>query len=139
MNWTFLRTVAVNVVYVSLLMLGIARYNHASEFIVMSVIHDFPMKAGDTIYRDFYINAGAANGLRKGLYIEASRKLSAFDNINSKLVAETPVKIARLKLIHVDKNVSIARLVKFYDRDTTPLAGIDSVMIGDLIEVAEKQ
>jgi hypothetical protein len=113
--------------------------SHATDFIVMSVVRDFPMKLGETTYKDFYINAGSNNGLRKGLLLEAVRKMPAYDNMNSKLGGDTSIKIAKLRLIHVDKNISVARLVKFYEKETTPLAAIDSVMIGDFIEVAEKQ
>ncbi|MBI3558068.1 MAG: hypothetical protein HY074_17530 [Deltaproteobacteria bacterium] len=139
MNWSFVRTIVVNLAYVTLILLSVARYNHASDFFITSVIRELPMKSGEVLYKDYYINAGSNNGLKKGLIIEAVRKISAFDNINSKLVGDTSVKIAKLKLIHVDKGVSVARLVKYYDKETTPITGYDSVMIGDLIEVAEKQ
>ncbi|MBI3544868.1 MAG: hypothetical protein HY075_16470 [Deltaproteobacteria bacterium] len=139
MNAGFLKAVGLNIMYATLLMLGIARYNHASDFFVTSVVRELPMKAGEVVYKDYYVNAGTNNGLRKGLVIEAVRKLSAFDNINSKLLGDTPVKIARLKIIHVDKTVSIARLEKFYEKEATPLTGFDAVMIGDLVQVAERQ
>lgn len=111
----------------------------AADFYITAVTTDFPMKAGEPLYKDFYINAGTNNGLKKGILIEAVRKMNTYDNINSKLLGDTAIKIARLRLIHVDKNVSIARLVKFYDKDKTPMTGIDSVMIGDFIEVSETQ
>lgn len=141
MSWSFFKTLAVNLVYASLILLCVSRYNHANatEFFVTAVIREIPMKAGDAQYKDYYINAGTNNGLRKGLFIEATRKLSAFDNINSKLGGEFNVKVARLKLIQVEKSVSIARLVRYYDKEVTPITGNDAVMIGDLIEVAEKQ
>jgi len=139
MTWSPLRTFAVSIVYAALLLLGIVRYNHAADFFVTAIVRDVPMKSGETIYKDYYVNAGTNNGLRKGLVIEATRKLPGYDNINSKLLGDLSVKIARLKLIHVDKTISVARLMKFYDKDTTPLSGIDAVMIGDLIEVADKQ
>ena len=139
MNWSLVRAVVANLTYMTLIMLGAARYNHAADFFITSVIRELPMKAGEVLYKDYYINAGTNNGLKKGLVIEAVRKISAFDNINSKLVGDTSIKIAKLRLIHVDKGVSIARLVKYYDKETTPITGYDSVMIGDLIEVAEKQ
>lgn len=116
-----------------------AKSANAADFFVTSVVRDFPMKAGETIYKDYYINAGTNNGLKKGIFIEAVRKVSAFDNINSKVMGDTAVKIARLQIIHIDKSVAIARLIQFYDKAKTPLAGHDAVMIGDTIEVAEKQ
>lgn len=112
---------------------------HSADFMVTAVVREFPMKSGETLYKDFYINAGSNNGLRKGAYIEAMRKMAAFDNVNSKLAGDTQVKIARLQIIHIDKNLSIARLVKFYEKDKNPIAGFDTVMIGDVIQVAEAQ
>lgn len=113
--------------------------SHAADFFVTAVLREFPMKSGETIYKDYYINAGANNGLRQGAFIEAIRKMPAYDNVNSKLVGDTQVKIGRLQLIHVDKGLSIARLVVLYEKDKRPLIGHDAVMIGDLIQVAEKQ
>lgn len=97
------------------------------------------MKSGEVTQKDYYINAGTNNGLRKGLTVEATRKVSAYDNINSKMIGDVSVKVARLKIIYIDKAVSIARLVKYYDKQETPITGNDAVMIGDFIEVAEKQ
>lgn len=111
----------------------------SADFFVTSVIREVPLKATDPQFKDFYINAGANNGLKKGAYIDAIRKMGVYDNINSKLIGDTTIKIARMKLIHVDKGISIARLVKFYEKENTPLAGFDSVMIGDLVEVSENQ
>lgn len=113
--------------------------SNGADFFITSVIREVPMKQNDTQYKDFYINAGVNNGLRKGVFIDAIRKMGVYDNMNAKLIGDTPVKVARLKVIHSDKTVSIARLVKYYDKEETPLSGYDSVVVGDLIEVSEKQ
>jgi hypothetical protein len=112
---------------------------YTSDFYVTAVIRDFPMKSGDPIYKDFYVNAGTNNGLRKGVFLNALRKMAVFDNINSKMAGETEIKIARLKIIHADKTFSIARMVRLFDKEETPNTGYDSIMIGDFIEVSEKQ
>lgn len=141
MNRGLSRILSRNIAYLGIFLISVIRPGTAigAEFFVTSLVRDFPMKAGETVYKDYYVNAGTNNGLRKGLVIEASRKLAVNDNINSKLIGDTLIKIARLRLIHVDKSFAIARLVKFYEKESTPVAGYDSVMIGDLIEVAEKQ
>lgn len=112
---------------------------NAADFNITSVIREVPLKQSDIMYKDFYINAGTNNGLKQGAFIDAKRRMVVFDNVNSKMMGDTVVKIARLKVIHVDKNVSIARIVEFYPKESTPIAGYDSVMIGDLIEVSDKQ
>jgi hypothetical protein len=111
----------------------------SSEFYITSVIREVPMKPSDHQYKDFYINAGTNNGLRKGVYLDAIRKIGIYDNINSKMIGDTTVKVARLKVIHTDKNFSIARLVEYYDKQDTPVSGYDSVIVGDLIQVSDKQ
>ncbi|HRK02714.1 MAG TPA: hypothetical protein PLH57_08620 [Oligoflexia bacterium] len=122
-----------------LLILFASTNARAEDFYVTSVVRDFPLSGNEKSPVDYYINAGSVNGLRKGISIEAIRKMPIYDNMNSKLMGDTSVKIARMKVIHVDKTYSVARLVKMYDKTETPLAGHYSVMIGDLIEVSEKQ
>lgn len=122
------------------MLLGVAPASTSkAEFFVTSVIREVTLKQADTQYKDYYINAGTNNGLKKGVFVDATRKIGVFDNINSKLIGDTPVKIARMKVIHIDKNFSVARLVKFYEKETTPLANYDGVMIGDQIQVSESQ
>lgn len=111
----------------------------AADFFVTSVVREFPIKKGAVIYKDFYINAGKNNGLKQGAFVDAIRRMPIFDNINSKLLGDSHIKIARLKVIQLEDGFAIARLVKYYDKETTPVTGYDSVMIGDLIEVSEKQ
>lgn len=111
----------------------------AQEFVITSIVRELTMKAGEQAFKDVYINAGSSNGLKSGAYLEAMRRLPMFDNINNKVVGNTPVKIARLKLIYVDRNFSVARLIKMYDKETTPLSGYESVMVGDFIEVSKNQ
>jgi hypothetical protein len=109
----------------------------AGDFVVTSVIRNFPMTSGDPVYRDFYINAGKNNGLKNGVKLEAIRKIAAFDNVNNRIMGDTKVPIAKLKVIHVDETVSIARLLEYNSKEKAPLAGAEGVMVGDLVQVAE--
>ncbi|MGE4231877.1 MAG: hypothetical protein AB7F43_00975 [Bacteriovoracia bacterium] len=109
-----------------------------ADFFVTSVVRELPMKPGENSYKDFYINAGSANGLQTGMSLVAIRSLENYDNLNRKMLNNAMVKVANLKLIHVDKHVSIARLVNMLPKEETPLSGFDSVMIGDRIEVTSR-
>lgn len=111
----------------------------AGEFAVVSVIRTLPLKKDEPVVKDYYINAGTNNGLKQGAIIDARRKMPVYDNLAAKVVADTHVPVARLKLIHVDKGMSIARMVELYDRKTTPIGGYDDVLVGDLIKVSDKQ
>ncbi len=128
-----------SIIAVLMVLMAPVQTAQATEFFVTSVIREFPMKLGEVMHKDFYINAGANHGLKKGAFLDALRKMPVYDNINSKLLGDTNIKIARMKIIHVDKNFAIARLVSYFEKDVAPLGGYDSVMIGDLIEVSDKQ
>ena len=52
-----------------------------------------------------------------------------------KTIGELPVKVAKLKLIQVSKDFSVARIVKMFEKENTPITGHDSVMVGDMVEV----
>lgn len=116
----------------------VAQVFAGGDFYVTSVIRNFPMKSGDPVYHDFYINAGKNNGLKNGMQLDAIRKVSAFDNLNSKVIGDAKLRIAKLKVIHADEKVSVARLMEYSSKENTPLAGHESVMMGDLVEVTGK-
>ncbi len=111
----------------------------AGDFAVVSVVRTLPMKTDDTIVKDYYINAGTNNGLVNGATLDARRKVPVYDNINAKVVNDTAIPVAKLKVIHVDTNMAIARMVQMVDRKTNPNPGFDDIMIGDTVRVAEKQ
>ncbi len=109
----------------------------AKQFVVTAVIKDFPMTAKTAVEKDYYLNAGERNGLKKGMVVDASRQLPVYDSINSKTLARTSVKIARLRIIHTDDSVAVARLEQFYTTKDTPLTLSDGVMVGDDIAITK--
>ncbi len=112
---------------------------HAADFQVISVIRTLPLKNDEAILKDYYINAGTNNGLTSGATLDAMRKLPVYDNTNNKVISDTLVPVAKLKIIYVDKAMAVARLVRVLDKQKTPIMSVDDVIIGDKIKVAESQ
>jgi hypothetical protein len=111
----------------------------AGDFAVISVVRTLPMKTDDVIVKDYYINAGTNNGLVSGATLDAHRKMPVYDNINAKVVMDTSIPVAKLKVIHVDGNMAIARMVQMLDRKSNPNPGFDDIMIGDVVKVSKQQ
>lgn len=111
----------------------------AIDFTVVSVYKSFPMRNGEEGAKDYYINAGSQNGLKQGAIMEAMRRMSVHDNQNAKVLGDTRIPVAKLQIIHVDKNSSIARLVKMLDRKENPNPIFEDVMSGDFVRVSQTQ
>lgn|GEM_PF-1543441 len=88
---------------------------------------------GETPHRDFYVNLGAAQGVREGDALEVLRRVPSYDATNQKLYRDITFPIARLRVIHSEPNAAIARLDKMLDGAKVPVIEPSSVMIGDLV------
>lgn len=84
--------------------------------------------------KDFYVNLGAAQGLQPGSRLTVRRRVSTYDLAAEKLYKDVTFSIATLRVIHVERNIAIARLDRFTPQDTTPSLSPRAVMIGDQVE-----
>ena len=110
----------------------------AQDFTVYSVYKALDLgNPGETPQKDFYVNMGQAQGVHEGTVLEVSRKAYTYDLVSEKLYKEVVFPIARLKVIHVEPNVAIARLDKLFSPEKTPATSTRSVMIGDVVKVSE--
>lgn len=110
------------------------------DFYILSVVNELPMGTrNEVLFKDYYVNAGLKNGLKKGAFIDAFRKMSSSDNLNGKFIGDTFIKVGRLQIIHIDENLSIARLIHLYSKKNHPIPGHDGILTGDLIQVSDHQ
>lgn len=106
----------------------------ADDFIVYSVYQTVDLgNPGETISKDYYVNMGSAQGLRPGSILEVARKTSTYDLTSEKLYKDVSFPIGKLKVLHVEGQVAIARLDAMYAEDKTPAISPRSVMVGDLV------
>jgi hypothetical protein len=78
--------------------LAIPSQAHSAEFVVYSVYRGLDMGIpGETPQKDFYVNIGAAQGVRVGTTLEVMRRASTYDLITEKLYKDLTYPIARLK------------------------------------------
>lgn len=110
----------------------------ASEFIVYSVYKGLDFgNPGETPQKDFYVNMGSAQGVRKGSLLEVSRKIATYDVTSQKLYKDLTFPIATLKVIHVEGNAAVARLERINEPESTPAITPRAVLVGDAVRIAE--
>lgn len=108
----------------------------AADFVVYSIYQSVDLGDPKTPpQRDFYLNMGAAHGVREGMTIEVSRRVPTYDVISEKLYQDVTFPIARLKIIHVESTAAIARMDKMLPLEKTPAISPRAVMVGDLVKV----
>ncbi len=106
------------------------------EAVVIDVRKNVALSKNDKVYKNFYINAGAKRGLKKGAIVDVLRRLPLHDPLRNMSVGDLKVKVAELEIIFGDEYLSIARISKYENPEERPLLDVDAVMIGDRLDLA---
>jgi len=107
----------------------------ANEAIVYSVYKGIDLgNPNDATQKDYFINLGTNNGIEEGSVVEVSRRAPSYDLTTEKLYKDLVFPIARLKVIHAEKDAAIARLEKLYPADKTPVLNPRAVIVGDIVK-----
>lgn len=99
---------------------------------------DFPMVDGETIQKDFYVNIGTNQGVKSGSTLVVYRGVTTSDNLAQKSAQKIRFPVAKLKVIHSEGSVAVARVAEILPIATTPLSGYTNVMVGDEVELTRK-
>lgn len=110
----------------------------AGQFKVFGIRTDFPMVEGQVSYRDVFVNIGTNQGIKTGSTLDAYRVVTTIDEINQTTGRNISFKIGKLKVIHSEPELAVARVVQMLPPESTPLGSFTNVMVGDEVEVAKK-
>jgi hypothetical protein len=106
----------------------------AEDFNVYQVFRAIDLGESDVAPpKDIFINMGAAQGLKKGTTLDVYRKISSFDNLTQKHMGDSMIPVGRIKVIHVDDHIAIARADQFVSVEQEPALLPQAVMIGDVV------
>lgn len=109
-----------------------------AEYQVFGVKSDFALNADALPQRDVYVNIGTSQGIKQGSTLEVYRSVTTVDQINQRTGRNIQFKIAKLKVIHAEADVAVARLQEFMPASQTPNGVYTNVMVGDRVEVGKK-
>lgn len=102
--------------------------------LIFDVRINLPLDPDDQTYHDFYINAGSELGFKKGMFVTVVRPVPVHDPIQNKQQGTLNIAVARLQVIHVERSLTVARLVTEFTDEDRPVLEFESVMIGDRID-----
>ena len=101
---------------------------------IFDVRRSLPLEPDEPVYHDFYINAGAEAGFKKDMYFTVVRIVPVHDPVQNKQQGELHVGVARLKVIHVARSLTVARLDTEFTDEERPTLEFEAVMIGDRVD-----
>jgi hypothetical protein len=107
----------------------------AEELGIVDVRRHITLADDDIVYKDFYLNGGEAEGLKKNLVVTAFRKIQVRDASGSQGYGEIQVPVGQLRVIAVYGKVSVAREYKLLSRDELPMLEQTGLMSGDRIDL----
>lgn len=107
---------------------------HARTVYVFDVKRNIPLSDYEPIYKDYYINAGIKEGLKKDLVINIIRNVS-MKNLSGRGGEELVVPVGQLRIIHAQAGLSVARLATLHSRSELPTLEQVGILVGDRIDM----
>lgn len=107
-----------------------------ADITIFDVRKQLPMSNTEVVFRDFYINAGSEAGLTLGMVVTVQRRMPLYDSYQNRSAGDLQLKVARVKIIHVQKGLAVARLHSEFTREGTPLLEDNFIMIGDGLDLS---
>lgn len=107
-----------------------------ADLTIFDVRKNLPMSDHDPVYRDFIINGGSESGLTAGMLITVQRRIPLYDSYQNRSAGDLHLKVARIKIIHVQKGLAVARLHSEFTREGTPLLEDNYIMVGDQLDLS---
>ncbi len=118
-----------------LILILTTNYAHAAEVAVFSVNKTLSMGPKDQVYRDYYLNGGTEEGFRRGMIVTVVRRVPVHDLSRNRALGDLRVPVAKLKLIYVNRAISVGRVDKLIQPTNLPATEFHAVMVGDTISL----
>ena len=119
-----------------ILLVALASTGFARDYIIYSIYQPIPMgEPNEPRTKNYYVNMGRDQGLKKGTQLNVYRNVSRLDPYNSNKRYNYKIKVGELNVIHSEEDGAIANISKITNDEGEPLLDIDHFMIGDLVDV----
>lgn len=107
----------------------------AKTFLIYSVTQDLPMGVeGQILKKNFYVNMGAGQGVKKGTVLDVFRVTSMPNPYDQRKRVNHKIKIGELKVINASDEGSIA-VLKGLEEEDVPVLEVNHFMVGDQVSV----
>ena len=110
--------------------------SYGQKVSIFEVRKDLRLANDEPIFKDYYINGGFEDGLRTGLVIDVIRRIPIHDSLKNQSQGDLVLAIAKVRITHVQKNLSVARIYSSTSPKDRPIADFNAVMVGDEIDLS---
>jgi hypothetical protein len=87
----------------------------------------------DSAPQDIVLNAGYKQGISQGMVLEVARKVPILDPYKDNQQSELTVKFASIRVVHVEDELSVARLERTETIRSGVGVGVRGVLVGDYV------
>ncbi len=108
----------------------------SKEVHIFDIRKNLQMKNDDPVYHDYYINAGALDGLKPNVILTVVRRVPVHDTYSNESQDDLIVPVGRIKLLHVQKNISLGRRLEVKSQGLGPVLDYQAIMLGDRIPLS---
>ncbi len=126
----------IKIISIASVVLACSSVASAKDFFVFEERRPIAMKNGEHPPKDIFINAGANDGLKVGMVVPLERRQTVYDMYKSNTLSDLVVKIGEIRLIHVQPDISVGRVVSVANYDDGPALDFEAIMIGDMADVS---
>jgi hypothetical protein len=107
------------------------------SYLIYSVAQDLPMGTdSQVIKKNFYVNMGSNQGVKKGTLLSVYRIISVLDPYENKRRTNYKVKIGELKVLHTNDEAAITIAHKMNTDEESPVLDLDQFIVGDHVAVS---
>ena len=97
-----------------------------------------PLSEQDPIYYDYYLSGGSERGIKPGALVSVFRRKWMGGDSNHQKEEMLVVEVGKLRVIHVQKGLSVARLYDVPSEKEVPTLWNRGIMMGDLVQLSTK-
>lgn len=108
---------------------------HAKDVAIFDIRRPLSMENGQELPKDYYVNAGSETGLKPGMVVTVTRRITLYDPFQNKSPGDLLVPVGRIRIIHVQEGLSVARLEDMLERSMLPSLDLDAILIGDRLDL----
>lgn len=106
----------------------------SADISIVDVRRNIPLSDEAPVYKDYYLNGGTAEGLKRNQVVNVVRKMTIRDFSGAQSYGELEVVVGQIKIIALNSKVSVAREYKLIPRDEEPMLEQIGIMNGDRLD-----
>jgi hypothetical protein len=110
-------------------------HSQEKEAVVFDIRRPVALDPAKRPEKDYFINAGSEFGLKQDMIVVVTRRQTLYDAYQNKSPGDLIVPVAQIRIIHVQKGLSVARIEKMVDRTGLPNLDLDAILVGDRLDM----